>query len=226
MRSKWMRMLVAAVAVLALAAVAAAGASAALPEMKFSSWPDNYSGKSGEVTLEAKSGATVKCLASTNSGEVTTSKTFAKVQLKYTGCKEGTGSNTCSNKSSGEIVTSVLKSELVYINKASKEVGQVFKPEVAGSAFAKFECAGTLGAVTLSGGVIAKLPSEQVNKFQTSFTWNYRQTKGVQEPTEYEEGSTKVSIFLTGIPNLFKLEQTGEAMTETMTWAKSAEIAA
>jgi hypothetical protein len=226
MRSRPTTILTAILAVLSITAFAATTASASLPEMLTKGvWPVTYASESGEVTLQTTEklkgfNGTIHCLASRNGGEISSFKSFAKVHITYTGCKAASNGAACTSKgaAAGEIVTNHLKAELVYTNKAAKEVGQVFKPEAAGGALAEYAC--SIYAIKLTGAVIAKLPNEQVNKLRTSFTWNYRQAAGIQEPTEYEEGATKVSAFLTS----FSGEQTGEAATETMSLSTSVEI--
>ncbi|HEY2282330.1 MAG TPA: hypothetical protein VGH60_02130 [Solirubrobacteraceae bacterium] len=78
-----------------------------------------------------------------------------------------------------------------------------------------------------TGGVIAKLPNEQVNKTRMSFTWDYRQKSEIQAPSEYEEGATKVSAYLTSVVGVGGLHvRTGEEATETMTFSSNVEISA
>jgi hypothetical protein len=232
MRSIFKSVLVALIAVLALGAVAASGASAALPEFVTSAFPLAYSGSSGGVTLQTtesheKGLLTIHCTASQNRGEISEAhkfKNFGKVTITYTGCKVGTTACTSTGAAAGEIVTKALKAQLVYTNKAAKEVGLLYKPEAAG-AVAEYTCGAIVGKVKLTGGVISKLAAGQLGKSKVSFEWDYRQKGGIQEPTEYEEGATKVSAFLTsGFLGLS--EQTGEEATETMTFSSAVEVLA
>jgi hypothetical protein len=221
MRSKWKTTLAALVAMLAFAAVTTASASAALPEFETTTWPITYTASSGVVDLQVKGAFKIQCEKSTNTGEIANFKTLVKVHIIYKGCEIVGAETACtsSGAAAGEIRSSYLTTTLVYTNKAAREVGQLVKPEAAGSALAEFKCG--LLSTKLTGGVIAKLPNEQVNKSRTSFTWDYKQNAGIQEPTEYEEGSSKVSSFLDCFGT-----QTGEEATETVTWSASVEIGA
>jgi hypothetical protein len=227
--------LVALVAMFALGAMASASALAAAPEFVTTAFPITYSGTSGEVTLQTteshtKGNITIHCSASADSGEIAEAHSFKfllKVHIVYTGCKVGTGTTVCTSKgaAAGEIVTNALKAQLVYTNKAAKEVGLVFKPEAAGGAVAEYTCGVLIGKVKLSGAVVTKLAGGQLGKAKTSFTWNYRQKAGIQEPTEYEEGATKVSAFLTSAYGTLS-EQTGEETTETLSFSGAVEVIA
>src|SRR4029077_9252403 len=232
MRSMFRSVLVALVAVFAIGVVAASSASAAAPEFVTASFPISYSGSSGEVTFQtAKKAdfATIHCSASSERGEIDEAfdfKFLVHVHVRYTGCKStevhAGPACTTAGAATGEIVTNTLSAELVYTSKAAKEVGLVFKPEAAGGAVAEFSCGGIVGKVKLSGAVVTKLASGQLGKAKTSFVWDYRQKAGVQEPTSYEEGSTKISAFLTTSSG----EQVGEEATETLTFTDSVEITA
>src|ERR1022692_2081531 len=240
MRSNWKMFLTTMVVVLSVSAVAGAGAAAAPPEFVIANgkFPDAHTGKTGEVTLQTpekiKGLLTVKCKESSNIGEMYSFSELAKVVIKYTGCKakwEQEQTCTTKGKAAGEIVTNSLTSTLVYTNKAAKEVGTVSKPE-SGTVVAEYVCKSTLINVNvkLTGGVIAKLPNEQVNKTSTSFTWNLAQKAGIQEPTEYDEPGTekKLSASLTSAftGSTGGEEKTGEQSTETQTWATGLEVKA
>src|SRR4029077_11943978 len=230
MRSMFRSVLVALVAVFA---IGVASASAALPEFVTTAFPIHYSSKTGEVILQTteshvKGDLTIRCKASESTGEITEAHSFkfiVNVRVAYTGCKVGTTTTACTSTgaATGEVVTNSLRAELVYTNKAAKEVGLVIKPEVAGGAVAEYTCGVLIGKVKLSGAVVAKLPNEQIGTSRTSFTWNYREKAGIQELTEYEEGAVKVSAFLTSTYGSLS-EQTGEEGAETMTFSNSVEV--
>ncbi len=233
MRSRSRSLLAALVAVCAVGAVLSGSALAALPTFVTTAFPLNYAGSSGEVTLQTteshvKGDLTVHCSASRQSGEIAEGlsfKSFVKVHIKYTGCKVGTTTTSCTTAgaAAGEVLTSALQATLVYTSKAAKEVGLVFKPEAVGGPVAEYTCG--LFKVKLTGAVVSQLGSGQVGKLKTSFAWNYRQKAGIQEPAGYEEGATKVSAFLTSAYSLYS-EQTGEEATETLTFASAVEVEA
>src|SRR4029077_7132723 len=219
MRSMFRSVLVTLVALFAVAAVASASASAALPEFEYTTFPIAPQMTSGAVTLQTKGGHSVTCKASSASSELANHKELRNAIVTYTGCKSSEEvSCSSAGAKSGEVITQNLTATLVYINKATKEVGVLYKP-ASGSTVANFSCGSVKTALT--GSVIAKVPHEQLNSLRTSFTWEFKQKGGVQEPTEYEEeGGTKASAFL----RLFGLEQAGEEKTDTVTTKVALEI--
>lgn len=226
-------------AVLALSAVAASGASAALPEFT-GPFPKAFTSTSGKGTLETKAGRKVTCEADTNTGKITGAKSD-EATVKFTGCKiEKTGVTlTCTSPGAkeGEIVVEVL-STLVYIKEAApKEVGIVLKPKT-GTTFVTFKCVGKSifgtveESVTVRGEVIGVITP--INTLTSTFTLAFKQTKGVQEPTEYEnEKKEKVKAILetegvgTGTGSeTWSFEQSGETTTDTLTTSETTEIKA
>src|SRR4029077_14591553 len=220
MRSMFRSVLVTLVALFAVAAVASASASAALPELVSNSFPVAFKITSGAVTLQTKAGHSVTCKASATSSELSNHKELQGVTVTYTGCRSSEEASCSSaGAKSEEVITHALIARLVYIDKATKEVGVLYKP-ASGTTVAEFSCGSTKYALT--GSVIAKVPHEQINNSRTSFTWEFKQKSGVQEPTEYEEGATKISAFL----RLFGLEQAGEEKTDSVTTLAPVEIEA
>src|SRR4029077_12897684 len=219
MRSMFRSVLLTLVALFAVAAVAAASASAALPEFASNSFPVAFKITSGAVTLQTKGGHSVTCKASATSSELSNHKELQGVTVTYMGCKASEAACSSAGAKSEEVITHALIARLVYINKATKEVGVLYKP-ASGTTVAEFSCGSTKYALT--GSVIAKVPHEQINNSRTSFTWEFKQKSGVQEPTEYEEGATKISAFL----RLFGLEQAGEEKTDSVTTLAPVEIEA
>jgi hypothetical protein len=100
--------------------------------------------KEGEEVVNANEPPTkVACESESNSGEISGSKEVTKVAATFKGCKLF-GSAPCSNTATeGEIVVNVLKGQLGYIDKATKDVGLLVFPANKGL-FVKFVCAGFL----------------------------------------------------------------------------------
>jgi hypothetical protein len=155
---------------------------------------------SGAV-LEDVSGNTVRCGTITGSSRdasmgltiETSNLQQARGSLSFRSCVD-----TKSGASCGEIKTTELRGTLGYIFGAGTpdpSVGLGMKP-VSGSVFAVASCPGaehpniTIGrksGARRGGSVISHI--EPVDEMTTSFTENYEQSGGVQNPTAFEDGS-------------------------------------
>jgi hypothetical protein len=209
-----------AIAMLAISAIATAAASAALPEQVPAS--GTFTATSGKSTFETKSGEKVVCEEDKASGEITGAKTD-KSTITFSKC-EAFGLK-CKSKgaASGEIVLK-MNSELVYINKSKKEVGNILTlaEELT------IECT-VLQKLKVKGATLC--PITPVNTKTKTFTLTCTETKGVQQPTEYENSSgVKVKAPITetkgeGLKS-FAFEQSGLEGTDTLTFATESEIKA
>lgn len=225
------------VAVFALSAVAVASASAALPELVNKEGKEIKAGKrgftsegtGGPYVLETKSGNKIECSTLSNTGKVTGLKTDT-VKVLFDGCKSVLLDEPCTStvpkgKEEGDIETTELASELVYINKAKKEVGIVLKPKGTAN-FTTFECSGI--KIEVKGSVIGVITP--INKLVTppaKFTLAFTQEKGVQKPTEYEnEKGEKVKDVLETSVAGGAFEESGENATVTLLYEEAAEIKA
>ncbi|HEY2181215.1 MAG TPA: hypothetical protein VGH09_06040 [Solirubrobacteraceae bacterium] len=123
-----------------------------------------FTSKSGTTYLEGESGLKIVCEESSTTGELNktgtnvAAKGVKNVVLKWTGCEGCACFMSCQNKGAarGEIVSNTLQGNLVYANKAKKEVLQELHPKVNGGAFASFECG--------SGAVIVIVKEEPVSE--------------------------------------------------------------
>jgi len=158
---------------------------------------NKFSGVTPAVKLETVGGKTnIKCLASTNHGEYTGSKTET-VSFTFTGCETGPKAKVVSCQSSGaaagEIRSAALEGGIDFI----KENEEGVKPEVgldlkAGSgSLLSFECGGA--AMSVSGSVIA--PITAVDHMTTSFKVIAKQAGGKQSVEAFEEGSKDTLSF-------------------------------
>jgi len=204
----------------AICAVTSASASAALPEQVPASGKLTIS--SGASVFETKAGEKVSCTKDSGSGEITGAKTstgtvtFESCTATFAGLKF-----KCSTGSTeGNIVTE-LKNELVYINKAKKEVGldSVLAKELT------IKCGG-FETLKVKGSTIC--PISPINSKTKTLTLTCTQKKGVQEPTEYEneKGEKVKDITETKGEGLksFAFEPSGLQSTETLTLAIEGEI--
>ncbi len=251
-RTRYIRTLVVALAaVFAFSAVAVASASAALPEFYHcvpktgGKWMAGcltagttyekepvptgskipFTSTSGEGVLETVGGHTVKCKKDTDSGEITGPKTIGELAIKFTECKASVFSEPAcetAGAKEGEIIPSVAKGELGYI-KATSEVGVLLAP-TSGTEFAKFECKTIIGTqkITVTGSVICHV--EPLNEMKTSGTIKCEQEKGLQKPTKFE-GLAEHVLMTTGEgPEKFGPEQSGEGITDAVTFAEAVEV--
>jgi hypothetical protein len=194
MRFKGRNVLAALVAALALTAVTAASASAALPEFT-GSFPNTVTfAGSHEVTLESVEGTDwITCQTTTGSGSITGAKALTAT-LTFKNCVDRV------RRECNEIKTEALKSSLVYIAKASKEVGIDFNQQTGQPVFASFICTeggSGLGSihVTVRDGVVAQVTA--VNTKTKKYTVNFKVEGGRQKPLGYEnEAGKKVNTLL------------------------------
>jgi hypothetical protein len=150
MRSTFRTMLVAVLALCALGAFASASASAALPEIKPYTANELITGAGGAVSFESGS-AIYDCNSSSFTGTMVGPKELAKVVLTMN-C--GEGEKFCLQGHEGKWVSHELKGRLGYISKASKSVGLLLEPAVAGGPIAT--CENPFGLnIEIKGSVIA-----------------------------------------------------------------------
>lgn len=207
------RALVALIAVLALSAASAASALAALPEFGASTFPVKYTfASSRNVTFSAEGdNSYITCTGGgTAEGEITGAKALT-ARFDFKGCTYAFGSggeNGCATEGASlrEIRSESLKGSLVYISKASKEVGIVFNPyekakefkELAPPpTFATFVCneGGGKFKMTLRNGVT--VPVASLNTLTKSYALKFAVSKDLQVPAEYENaGGEKVRNLL------------------------------
>jgi hypothetical protein len=177
-RSKFSGVLVALVALLALGA-SAASATENLPEFQGSGlkYPSTLKGTSlGTAIFD--DGGTWDFNPNTFAGEITGSKTFANLTLKFTGVSE----HGCAWEN--ETVFANLKGRLGYINKAKKEVGMIFEPTKEPIA----KCAQSGVTYYYAGQFIGKVTP--VGPSQAKFTVTFTELSQKQQP-EFLEGETE-----------------------------------
>ncbi|MBA3865970.1 MAG: hypothetical protein H0X42_06440 [Solirubrobacterales bacterium] len=215
---------------LVFSAVVVASASAAKPEfvLKSGTFPVGFTSTSGEGTLETVGGTQVKCTADTNTGKILNAKDD-EVTVTFTGCKAFGFTCTTAGQSSGTIKTKLLKSKLVYNVGKTKVLDLLYpateafppKPGSAGGVVAEFTCGGFINVV-VRGAVLGQFPTTNVFLHSTSLV--LKQTKGVQEFTQYvtEGGETKEAYLESNSGSGF--EKAGETTTDTITLEGTREV--
>jgi uncharacterized membrane protein YtjA (UPF0391 family) len=183
--------------------------------------------ESGAGTLETEKGEKVECTDDLDIGEITGERSVRTV-VKFTGCK-GPLASHCQTAAAkeGEIITKTLAGKLVYIDEATKEVGIALAP-ASGTEFVSFECVGLFGikaTLKVRGSVIGALTP--TNTKTSTFALAFKQTKGVQEPTTYEEGGKTFTDHLETESKgavEFAYEQSGEQTTDTIHTAEEGKV--
>lgn len=168
------------VAAFAFSAVAATSALA-LPEfvMKAGSvLPIKFAGTDAKASKLLTKNSVVECTADSSAGEVTGPMTFAKVVIKFTGCKSSGFECESSKAKKGEIVTNSLKGELGETAVNSK-VGVTLEPETSGGLLAKFTC--FIVTAEVSGSVIGEIPTASLNKSLASFNLVYAANAAMEQ---------------------------------------------
>jgi hypothetical protein len=181
------------VAVFAMSAIASATASATpplLPQLVNKSGAElvkkTFKGTSTESVFETKGGEAIKCKEDKIAGKITGLSTDS-AEIKFTGCSAAAGLAKCKTGSTtGEIVLNVT-SLLVWINVAKEEPGE---DDILPAGGLLIECPSLLGTEKLkvTGSTVCPTTKDLLVKA----TITCKQTKGVQEPSEYEmEGGLK-----------------------------------
>jgi hypothetical protein len=174
-------------------------------------FPVAFAGSGGKMVIETAKGTKYECKNETATGKVTTTKEV-KTTLKLTGCTTLSGLIKCGKE--GEIETKELKGVLVYTYPAKetsegREAGLVLSP-ASGEVIAEFTCSTT--KVVVKGSVIDVVTP--LKKQTKTLTLAIKQSKGVQEPLEYEtEAGGKVATGLTCAENEKAAEKCGEQET-------------
>jgi hypothetical protein len=225
MRSKCTKAAMLLIAALAVSGVGVSAASAALPEFGTSSFPVAYAFTSSQATkFEVTAvGSYITCTGVSAEGRITGAKALT-ANFDLTNCTYEFGSggeNGCTSKGANlrEIRSESLKGSLVYIAKASKEVGIVFNPyekakEIGKElpppppTFATFVCGEGRSikyTMTLRNGVI--VPVTSLNTLTKSYKLKFAVSGGLQVPATYENASGEK------VRNLLETDLTDEGRT-------------
>jgi hypothetical protein len=97
----------------------------------------------GKDVTYAIGALTVECEAESNTGEAVANNKVVNVIATFKGCKLfGTAPCNGIGEPEGQIKTNVLKGQLGWIKKSTKEVGLMLEPAKKHGEFARFECSG------------------------------------------------------------------------------------
>jgi hypothetical protein len=232
------------VAVLAVTAASASPALASEPAFSAAHYPDSLELTEREnlpqyPSIVTAAGHSISCTGEASKGEVSSSKT-SSLTFVFTSCEargftkpaNGTKCNSAGAKA-GEVKTAKLEGKPVYLNHL-KEVGLVWAASGGGS-FAEIECGtGTeketlkLRGSLLAGGVRPPNAGTALKQFRFSL----HQTKGVQEPSEYEnehKETTKAVLETEGsgaTPFAYERTGVGETFASILTAAEGLEVQA
>jgi hypothetical protein len=184
-RSKRIATMLVLAAVLAVSAIASASASAlpALPELvnsKGEAAKVTYTSTSGTSVLENTSGEKITCTADTDEGKTTGASTSTST-VHFTGCTSSGVSCKTSGAKSGEIVTEA-EGTLYWINESKKEAGLALTAK-------EKEITCLIIKKKVSGCALGRI--SPLEKLTSEYELVFKQTKGVQEPKEYEDKGEK-----------------------------------
>ncbi len=203
-------------------------------------------------TQESLGPVSVECATENSVGEMTGSNEVTKASVDLKGCI-ALGSVPCSNNvgeepgAAEEIQGNVLKGELGYINKATKEVGVDFTPAVKKGEFVKFSCAGFLAGVVGVGnlksegcaytetsacggdGIIS--PITPVNTMTNEYTQVYTANEADENIPNKLEGKSLQALesFLYNVEepkNSTQWSKAGETLTNVDTLGEESELKA
>ncbi len=186
-------------------------------------WPATNNGfktTGGAATLEAVHKATVKCSATSLTGEFDGTRNAA-MTIVASGCAGSLGlSGTCQSAgaSSGEVRFDPLQARLGVIKAgATPGVGWDLTP-VSGADLAVMSCGGS--ELSITGSVIG--PVTGVDKMSSSFSLKFKATVGKQSPERFEGGLKETFSFVT----MAGEEQAGLTVTLTPVNEEQVEIKA
>jgi hypothetical protein len=212
-------------------AAATASASAETPQFRWTGAKE-FSSKGGIGKLETSKGEEVECKEETDRGEIEGSSPSTRARdilISYKKCTSPSnlgGACKSAGANAGEIKTFDLLARIGWINKAKKEVGILFNPEIGISGnpnnlFAEFTCEPGLAtiAIKVRGSVIVPItpagkpvgPSETTKFF--SATFEKAAGKGKQKVTKFEGESANKLETETTISGGF-IESAAEGVAE------------
>ncbi|MGE5335801.1 MAG: hypothetical protein ACM3JL_00035 [Nitrososphaerota archaeon] len=187
------------VAMLLFSASAAGAASAA--EFKANpAFPVNFTGSGKVGLLETKAGRSVTCTETKVANGAVVNAKEATATVVFDGCfAEHLPLLTCQSGSvSGQIVANV-KATPIDLNAAHTEAGLLLEP-ASGTQFVSFHCA--LGPVNeeliVTGSIIGKVPTAQLNEFRSTLTLEFKATLGSQEYTQVEGAGARHVLMTEG----------------------------
>jgi hypothetical protein len=187
-------------AIFLLGAITAGAASAA--EFAASpGFPVKFSGAGSVGLLETKAGRSVTCTETRASGEVG-SATNAKATVVFKGCyAEHLPLLSCTSegRASGEIATNPISGTPVDLNSAKTEVGILLQP-ASGEVFTEFKCslAPVNETIKVTGSVIGKVPTAELNSFRSQLHLEFHALKGEQEYTQVEGAGARHVLLTEG----------------------------
>jgi hypothetical protein len=142
------------------------------------------------LSLETTGKKKILCLASSGSGEYTSTKA-ATLNVTLSGCTRTSTKETCQSEgaSAGSIAINGLAATLGFIkDEATEKEGlklQVGWDLTHGATFLAASCGASKEAVNVTGSVIGAAPS--INKMLPSFTIAAKAKLGLQTPEAFEE---------------------------------------
>jgi hypothetical protein len=226
----------------AVSLIAVASSSATLPEFKSANgFPVTFTSSSLlplEPVLKSQilgKEENIVCKMASEKGEITGFKTFSKIKVTYTECKEQTEpTKTCTTvgQATGTIVTDEISSEIGYVGTAAelvnKLVGTKLKPTTSGANFAAFTCTGKAEKVTVKGCTVGV--ATPTNSTITTGILAFEEIGGTNAKSQRFKGfaDTETSCTLESTAGFFELGKGPSWLmdTETVTFSNAMELKA
>jgi hypothetical protein len=186
---------------------------------------NKFSGSGTVASLETVGGAKISCLASTNTGEYTGTKT-ATLGITFTGCARAGSKEPCQSAgaSSGEVKAPGLHGKLGFVRDTAVEgvtsvsVGLALERSPS---LISAECGAAHEALVVTGSVIAPLGT--IDKMSLANALKLKQSGGKQIPESFEEEAKET---LSATIGSIGPEQAGLATVEKLTNQEKFEIKA
>jgi hypothetical protein len=221
-------MMMALLAVFCVSAVAAVAAQAAVEGLFVNSAGNalaktKFTGKNvGVTTLETKGGTKVECKTLKAEG-VQTGKETGEQTVHFEGCTStfGVGCEGGTKHKTDEIIVLTLIKTRQLSGRTEGVLLVEPRAEGGGAGAFKFEC---FGVKIESKGSFLTVPIE-LNKLKKAWSFEAKQTKGVQAQTEYEnEAKEKKKDILETSVSGGAFEQSGQGGVEEVTFEEEAQL--
>jgi hypothetical protein len=185
---------------------------------------NKFTASANTAVLETRGRVKVECKHEVASGEFTSPKDGANINVTFTECKEALEHEcTSAGAAEGEIKTATRAGELVWEVKPTKPAIRLF-PQ-SGSFFASFACGPATSEVkenSPTGGILVPITP---NKSQTKVEEKFVAKAGIQKPDAYfNAADEKIPCFLEAKISNSKFEQAGQTEVNIMVDEEALEV--
>jgi hypothetical protein len=183
------KMMLLALSVFAFAFAALPAVASAVPTVDPASgkFPLKFTSAGGHSELRSEGAEPVTCTSNSGTGEYTNGTT-GKIELTFTGCKQGSTACTSSGQLSGTITTGTSEFHNIYIEPKNTTPGVLVTPP-SGGVYASFNC-GIIPITVTGNGIIGDLEKPTCGTKGKTGTLNFTATGASQTYKQVETAGT------------------------------------